>query len=128
MRLLLDTHIALWAVLDSPRLSARARALIIAPENRLFVSAASVWEVAIKHRVSPKKMPVSGGKALTLFQRSSYYLLAVSAEHAAAVDDLPNHHTDPFDRMLVAQALQEPLRLLTSDEMLARYSDTVIVS
>lgn len=128
MRLLLDTHIALWAVIDSPRLSARARALITAPENSLFVSAASVWEVSIKHRVSPKKMPVSGGKALTLFRRSSYYLLAVSAEHAAAVDDLPNHHADPFDRLLVAQALQEPLRLLTADELLARYSDTVIVS
>jgi PIN domain nuclease of toxin-antitoxin system len=128
VRVLLDTHIALWAVLDSPRLSARARTLILAPENSLFVSAASVWEVSIKHRVSPKKMPVSGSQALTLFRRSRYYLLAISAEHAAAVDALPNHHTDPFDRLLVAQALQEPLRLLTSDEMLARYSDTVIVS
>ena len=115
-------------MLDSPRLSTRARALILAPENTLFVSAASLWEVAIKHRISPKKMPLSGGKALTLFQRSNYYMLAVSAEHAAAVDDLPLHHTDPFDRLLVTQALQEPLRLLTSDEMLARYSDTVIVA
>lgn len=128
MRLLLDTHIALWAVLDSPRLPARARALILTPENSLFVSAASVWEVTIKHRVSAKKMPLSGRKALTLFQRSCYYLLAVSAEHAAAVDDLPTHHADPFDRLLVAQALQEPLRLVTADETLARYSDTVIVS
>ena len=73
-------------------------------------------------------MPLSGSKALTLFRRSNHYLLSVSAEHAAAIDDLPTYHADPFDRLLVAQALQEPLRLVTSDEMLARYSDTVIVS
>ncbi len=127
MRILLDTNVGLWAILDSPRLAARARALILAPENDIFVSAASVWEVAIKHRVSSKKMPVSGGKLLMHFRRSGYYVLPVSAEHAAGVDDLPMLHTDPFDRLLVTQALLEPLRLLTSDEILARYSDTVIV-
>jgi len=128
VRLLLDTHVALWAVTDSPRLSSRARTLMLAPENSLFVSAASVWEVSIKHRVAPTRMPISGRDALALFQRSNYFLLSVTAEHAAAVDDLPPHHTDPFDRMLVGQALQEPLRLLTADKFLARYSDTVIVA
>lgn len=127
MRLLLDTHIALWAVADSRRLSVQARELILAPDNSLFVSAASLWEISIKHRVAPAKMPVSGAKALTLFARSNYFLLPITAEHAAAVDDLPAHHVDPFDRMLVTQALREPLRLLTADAVLARYSDTVIV-
>jgi PIN domain nuclease of toxin-antitoxin system len=128
VKLLLDTHIALWAVTDSPRLPARARELILAPENSLFVSAVSVWEVSIKHHLAPRKMPVSGTRALALFRRSRYFLLAITAEHAAAVDELPTHHADPFDRMLVSQALREPLRLLTADEVLRRYSDTVIVA
>lgn len=128
MRLLLDTHIALWAVLDSPRLSAHARSLILAPNNDLFVSAASVWEVAIKHRIAPKKMPVTGGDALSFFRRAGYHMLAVTAEHAAALDDLPAYHNDPFDRLLVTQAMEEPLRLLTSDAVLARYSGAVIVA
>ncbi len=78
--------------------------------------------------VAPKGMPVSGREVLSLFQRSSYFMLSVTAEHAAAVDDLPPHHANPFDRILVAQALQEPLRLVTADKLLARYSDTVIVT
>lgn len=126
MRLLLDTHIALWAVADSPRLPVAARELLLAPENRLFVSAASIWEIAIKHRIAARKMPVSGTRALRLFQRAGYLLLPIAAAHAAAVDALPAHHADPFDRILVAQALHEPLRLVTGDGGLAAYSDTVI--
>lgn len=127
MRLLLDTHIALWAVADSPRLPARARELVLAPENSLFVSAASLWEISIKHRIAPAKMPVSGAKALTLFGQANYFFLPITAAHAAALDDLPAHHNDPFDRMLVTQALRDPLRLVTVDGVLAEYSDTVIV-
>jgi PIN domain nuclease of toxin-antitoxin system len=127
VRLLLDTHIALWALADSPRLPASARKLILAPQNGLFVSAATVWEIAIKHQVSRKRMPLAASRALTLFAASGYHLLSMSAEHAAAVEDLPRLHADPFDRMLVAQALREPLRLLTADHVLGRYSDTVIV-
>ena len=72
-------------------------------------------------------MPVSGADALLYFQRSGYGLLGVSAQHAAAVEQLPDHHGDPFDRILVAQALLEPLRLLTHDKTLARYSDSIIL-
>jgi PIN domain nuclease of toxin-antitoxin system len=127
VRILLDTHIALWAVADSPRLPAAARTLVLATENRLFVSAASIWEIAIKHGIAPAKMPVSGARALALFQQSGYAMLPIAPGHAAAIDDLPPHHADPFDRMLVAQALYEPLRLLTADASLSAYSDTIIV-
>ncbi|WP_457354894.1 type II toxin-antitoxin system VapC family toxin [Roseateles sp. P5_D6] len=127
MNLLLDTHIALWAIADSPRLPARARELILAPGNTAWVSAASVWEISIKHSLGRGDMPVSGAQALAYFEESGFQLLAVSGEHAAAVGELPAHHADPFDRLLAAQALTEPLRLLTHDATLARYTDTVIL-
>ena len=127
MRLLLDTHIALWALVDSPRLPAKARLLILAPDNEVVVSAASVWEIAIKHGLAKKNMPVSGAEAKSWFTRAGYTLLPVTADHAALVEELPPHHADPFDRILVAQALDEPLRLVTHDPTVARYSDTVIL-
>ncbi len=71
-------------------------------------------------------MPVSGQRALRYFQASGYRFLPIEPEHAAAVEELPSHHADPFDRILVAQALVEPMRLLTHDPVIARYSDTVI--
>ncbi len=126
MRLLLDTHIALWAITDSPRMPKRARDLILAPDNRILVSAASVWEIAIKHGLQRGDMPISGEDSLIYFRQSGYSLLPISPEHAAAVEQLPPHHQDPFDRLLVAQALTEPLRLLTHDALVAKYSDTVI--
>jgi len=127
VRLLLDTHIALWALVDSPRLPAKARLLILAPDNEVVVSAASVWEIAIKHGLAKKNMPVSGAEAKSWFTRAGYTLLPVTADHAALVEELPPHHADPFDRILVAQALDEPLRLVTHDPKVARYSDTVIL-
>lgn len=126
MNLLLDTHVALWAITDHPRLSSRARELILAPRAVVWVSAVSVWEIAIKHALGRGEMPVSGQDALRYFGQAGYRFLAVEAEHAAAVESLPAHHQDPFDRLLVAQALVEPMRLMTHDATLARYSDTVI--
>lgn len=127
MKLLLDTHIALWAVSDDPRLSPKARELIAAPRNLIWVSAASIWEIAIKHGLGRGDMPVSGAEALEYFRQSGYRMLPVSPEHAAAVEALPVHHQDPFDRLLVAQSLAEPLRLLTHDTTVARYSDAIIL-
>lgn len=129
MRLLLDTHIALWALADSPRLSAEARRLIEDPDNRITVSAASVWEISIKHalaRGGPNDMPISGAEALDYCRLAGFEILPISASHAAAVEALPRLHADPFDRMLVAQAMDEPLRLLTADERVAAYSDSII--
>ena len=127
MNLLLDTHVALWAITDSQRLSALARELIQAPRAHVWVSAASVWEIAIKHTLGRGDMPVSGKDALRYFQEAGYRLLPIEAEHAAAAGELPAHHQDPFDRMLVAQALVEPLRLLTHDKLVARYSDAIVL-
>lgn len=92
MRLLLDTHIALWAIVDSPRLPDQARQLILAPENEVVVSAASVWEIAIKHGLA-KKMPVSGAEAKSWFVQAGYTLMPVTAEHAALVEELPARTT-----------------------------------
>ena len=126
MRLLLDTHIALWALTDDPRLSPRARALINDPANQVIVSAATVWEIAIKHALGRDDMPISGDEALDWFRRAGYDLLPISPAHAAAIEHLPEHHRDPFDRLLVAQAITEPLRLLSRDPLVICYGDAVI--
>lgn len=126
MNLLLDTHVALWAITDSPKLVAKARQLITSPKASVWISAATIWEIAIKHRLGRGDMPVSSQDALRYFRESGYRFLPVEPEHAAAVEDLPAHHGDPFDRILIAQALIEPMRLLTHDATVARYSDTVI--
>jgi len=126
MNLLLDTHIALWAITDSPRLTPRARELLLSQNAQIWVSAASIWEISIKHALGRGDMPVSGHEALDWFRRSGYRLLPIEPEHAAEVERLPTHHHDPFDRILIAQALTEPMRLLTHDADVAAYSDTII--
>jgi len=126
LRLLLDTHVALWALTNDPRLSRRARALIEDPANDVLVSAASVWEIAIKHALGRGDMPISGDQALDWFRQAGYALLPIAPDHAAAVEHLPDHHRDPFDRLLVAQAIAEPLRLLTRDPLVLRYGDMAI--
>ncbi|BCS53610.1 type II toxin-antitoxin system VapC family toxin [Geobacter sp. SVR] len=127
MRLLLDTHVALWAITDSPALPEKARRYILAPHNEVYVSAVSIWEIAIKHGLGRGNMPVSGREAADYFSQAGYLTLDISAEHAAFVEELPNHHADPFDRMLVAQALYEPMHLLTHDKVIAAYSDVIIL-
>lgn len=126
MNLLLDTHVALWAITDSPKLPAKARELIASPKTNVWISAASIWEISIKHALARGDMPISGHDALRYFSESGYRQLAIDAEHAATVENLPMHHSDPFDRILVAQALAEPMRLMTHDALVARYSDTII--
>jgi PIN domain nuclease of toxin-antitoxin system len=126
VNLLLDTHVALWAITDSPKLPKDARELIESPKSSVWISAATVWEIAIKHSLRRRDMPVSSRDALRYFRESGYRFLPVEPEHAAAVEDLVAHHADPFDRILVAQALVEPMRLMTQDPMVARYSDTII--
>jgi PIN domain nuclease of toxin-antitoxin system len=126
VRLLLDTHIALWALTDDLRLSQGARALINDPANQVMVSAATVWEIAIKHALGRDDMPISGDEALDWFRQAGYDLLPITPAHAAAVEHLPDHHRDPFDRLLIAQAITEPLRLLSRDPLVIRYGHAVI--
>jgi PIN domain nuclease of toxin-antitoxin system len=120
VRLLLDTHVALWMVAGHPRLSTAARAMIDG-NDQVHVSVVSLWEIAIKFALRP----ISAVQALELFESSQMRILAVSPQHALAVAHLPPARTDPFDRMLVAQARSEPLRLLTSDAAVAAYGDDV---
>jgi len=126
LNLLLDTHVALWAITDSPKLPQKARDLIQSPKTTVWVSAANIWEIAIKHALGRGDMPVSSEDAVRYFQESGYRFLPMEAEHAVAVETLPAHHQDPFDRILIAQALVEPMRLMTHDPMVSRYSDTII--
>lgn len=130
MNLLLDTHIAIWAVEDNPRLSAKARALILDPAATLSVAVVSLWEIAIKHALGPRgshAMPMSAAEALGHFKASGYVLVPVKPEHVLTLEDLAPHHNDPFDRLLVAMAVCEPFRLVTHDQRLTAYSDGVLV-
>jgi PIN domain nuclease of toxin-antitoxin system len=127
MRLLLDSHVAIWALVDDARLSERARELLLDEANELIVSVASLWEIAIKHSLGRGAMPFSGAAAMGYFRDAGYLLLDIRPEHAAATGDLPPHHADPFDRMLIAQARVEPMHLVTHDAMIGRYGEPVIV-
>ena len=124
MRLLLDTHIFLWAVAGSRLLKPAVRRMIESADE-VHVSAASIWEIAIKARLG--KIDADPDELTAAIDASGFVQLPVSAAHAAGVARLPLHHNDPFDRLLIAQALAEPLRLLTVDAALARYSELVVL-
>ena len=121
MRLLLDTHLLLWAAGPSPRLSIEARRLIDDPDNELVVSAASLWEIAIKGGLRRPNFRIDAALLRRNLLNNSYQELAVTGEHVVAVANLPPLHKDPFDRMLVAQSIVEGITLLTSDPLVAQY-------
>ncbi len=127
MRILLDTHIILWALTDSPQLPEKARQLISDETNQIYFSAASVWEVSIKHSLSSAQMPVSGVELVGYLREAGYIELPVKSAHAVGVENLPHHHKDPFDRILIAQARSEPMVLLTHDRLLGEYGESVQV-
>jgi len=124
MRLLLDTHIFLWAVAGSRLLKPSVRRLIESADE-VYVSAASIWEIAIKARLG--KIEADPTALAAAIEASGFLELPVSAAHAAGVAQLELHHNDPFDRLLIAQALVEPLKLITVDEVLVKYSDVVML-
>ena len=125
MRLLLDTHIFLWTLRDDPCLSDKARGLI-EEASEGFVSAASVWEAGIKAQLG--KLQVDPKTLERRIGESGFWELPITFQHAVVASGLPRHHGDPFDRMLIAQALSEPLRLLTHDKQLQQYTDLVIMA
>jgi PIN domain nuclease of toxin-antitoxin system len=122
MRLLLDTHIFLWTVTGDARLKSAGRR-VISHAEAVYVSAASIWEVAIKARLG--KIEADPQALAAAIEDSGLIELPVSAEHAAAVARLPLHQTDPFDRLLLAQAFTVPLRFLTADHALSAYGPGV---
>lgn len=127
MRLLLDTHILLWALVEPARLPKKARSLIEDGTNQILFSAASIWEIAIKAQAERIDFPVSPDEIAAAAEETGFMELCISARHGAAVRFLPLHHRDPFDRLLVAQAITEPARLLTVDSVLGLYSELVEV-
>jgi PIN domain nuclease of toxin-antitoxin system len=124
MRILVDTHVFLWLMSDSRRLKPAAKRLI-AEADTVYVSAASMWEISIK--VALKKLKADPQDLLGTIAQAGLVELPVTAKHAARVATLPLHpqHNDPFDRLLVAQALTEPMLLLTDDAQLERYGNLV---
>ena len=123
MRLLLDTHILLWLMDDSPRLSQEARTQIVNAAE-VFASSVSVWEIAIKSRLG--KLEVDAEMLVAKVEAAGLKELYVTNRHATATSKLPLIHGDPFDRLLIAQAVVEPMRLLTADAKLTAYSELVI--
>jgi PIN domain nuclease of toxin-antitoxin system len=121
MKLLLDSHLLVWSSSTSKRLSLAARSLINDPDNNLFFSAASVWELAIKQDSKKHDVQVDARLLRRGLLDNGYSELPVTGEHAVAIRSLPLIHKDPFDRILVAQATVEGITLLTADPIVARY-------
>ncbi len=127
MRLLVDTHLLLWAAARSRRLPKEARLLLQDPANEVFFSAASLWEVVIKAALRKPDFKVDVALLRPALAEMGFVELAVSGAHAERLAILPALHKDPFDRMLVAQSLAEPLVLLTNDGVLGDYGNSVKV-
>jgi PIN domain nuclease of toxin-antitoxin system len=125
MKLLLDTHLLLWAAGEPSRLSKEARNLINDPENELFFSAASLWEVSIKRGLGRKDFKADPRLLRRGLLDNGYGELPIHSDHVVVLDTLPAIHKDPFDRILVAQAIVEGIELLTTDSQLAQYSGPV---
>ncbi|MGH8296322.1 MAG: type II toxin-antitoxin system VapC family toxin [Steroidobacteraceae bacterium] len=123
MRVLLDTHLLLWALASPRRLSSKARQRIESSE--VFASAASIWEISIKSALG--KLQANPAEVLSGVQPAGFEHLHITGEHTAEVANLPHLHKDPFDRLLVAQALLEKMILLTDDDTLGGYGDFVEV-
>ena len=127
MRLLLDTHLVLWAAIEPARLSDRLRARLTDPANALVASAATIWEVAIKTSLGKPGFDVDPRVLRPGLLAQGWEELPVTGAQVAAVADLPPVHRDPFDRLLVAQAMVEGLTLLTRDALVGRYPGNVEV-
>ncbi len=125
MKFLLDTHVLIWSLQDSHRLSSSARAIIGDTNNIIYVSSATIWEIAIK--TSLKKLNLSVDEILQTLQHSEYTQLPITFSHAAKVAELPYHHSDPFDRILIAQALTEELTLITCDDKITQYELSLLL-
>lgn len=125
MKLLLDTHLLLWAAAQPTRLSRGVRELLDAPENELLFSAASLWEIVIKQGLGRKDFRVNAHLLRRGLLDNGYDELSINSRHILAVADLPPLHKDPFDRILVAQAIVEGITLLTADALVAQYPGSI---
>lgn len=125
MNLLIDTHILLWWLDDNPALTGRARAAVADGKNLVFVSAAVIWEIRIKQAIGKLILPEN---FRTILEQQPFLSLPVTAEHAHALEGLPFHHRDPFDRILIAQARTEGFTVVTHDPVFAKYERLQILT
>ena len=127
MKVLLDTHTFLWAIRADERLSSRAREIFIAGRNELLLSVASIWEILLKVQVGKIRFeePAVGYLKRQIF-KNNIRMLPILMDHVAHLESLPLHHRDPFDRILVAQSIEENLSLLSADPLMKSYSVSVI--
>ena len=125
MRILLDTHVLLWALVSPKRLGKEARGIIESPDNEVLFSAASIWEIAIKSALKRPDFRVAPDMIAAAAIQSDFVELPVRSAAASLVAKLPAHHRDPFDRLLIAQAMTEPASLFTVDAQLLAYSELV---
>lgn len=126
MKILLDTHILLWALTDDPKLPQKARELILDPANQLYFSTISVWEVELKRLAHPKQMPLTAASLIRFTEIAGYRQITLKTSHICRLaalrrDDTAPIHKDPFDRILICQALEEGMMFLTHDPLLAGY-------
>lgn len=133
MNILLDTHILIWAIEDSPRLSEKARKYILDPSNDIFYSTVSVWEVALKHAIRPDSVGMSAREFAGYCRASGFYNIQVSDRHVFASEGLSRskdapRHNDPFDKILIGQAKSENMIFLTHDSLLPFYEERCILS
>lgn len=132
MRILLDTHMILWSLSNDPKLTAKARDMIMNGENELFYSVASMWEVTIKHLAHPDRMRISGSKLVEGCDRLGIQSLVITQNHVKMLETLKRpetapDHNDPFDKILIAQAKTENLIFLTHDSLIPYYQETCIL-
>jgi len=126
VKYLVDTHLLIWSVANSGKMPETARAILEDVANECVFSAASIWEIALKHIKHPNDIPFDAEDARRLFLDAGYLELPVSARHSSFVEQIPRIHLDPFDRMLVAQAQLEGMQLLTHDHLLPPYGPFVV--
>lgn len=119
MRLMLDTHVLLWWLQDSPRLSQKARALIADPDHEVMVSLASPWEISVKHRIG--KMAESGAEVMAALEGQGIAMLDLNRAHLHVLEAMPLIHRDPFDHLIIAQALAENCVVMTDDAQIPAY-------
>lgn len=133
MKILLDTRIALWAMTDTAKLSEEVIRMLESGKNEVYYSIASVWEIAIKHKIRPEQMPISEEEFVRLCEKTGFAQLSIEPEHIFMLKTLTRpadapKHNDPFDRILLAQAKYEKLSLITHDSLIPYYREKCIMS